>query len=253
MRWHLDTILNIQNKDKFVNVKEVIFQTKEMSVVLQKLILLTSPGFHQGLFLTPWFSCVWKACLISCRITDTLLISLGTVPGNALGGWWSHGRALSCPKQHLHKQLWTCCPRALKKSPLPAPLLFLPGESGSVQCTCTHQAMPSSTIHWVVPALPHCWAAPEMLAQTTCNPGSTGAGHAGTCTRQWYCTFAFQSTQKGPKEERKTRNQYKRKEWSNEQHICDNLQRQRTFRFCWVFPLVNVSPSDLFKKWCCDG
>lgn len=84
-------------RNKFVNMakKKITFQTKGISVALQELLLLRSPGFHGDLFLKPWFSQVGKACFMSHRITQMLQILqigpvlpalLGTVPVNAIPG-----------------------------------------------------------------------------------------------------------------------------------------------------------------------
>lgn len=157
-----------------------------------------------------------------------------------------------CPalKQHLYKQLWTCCPRTLQKSCLPAPLLSLPGEFGSVQCTCTHWAIPSSIIHWVA------------AAQLSCpwNPGTDnmqpGQHRAWACRDMHTAVVLYLClsihTERAKRGEKKPEISVRgRSEAMNSTYVT--ISKDTNLRFCWVFALGNAPPSDLFKKWCCEG
>lgn len=229
-----------------LNVKEVIFQIKDMSIVLQKFTGFSSRSPHALIYL------FWKTCLIFCRITDTLLILLGTVPEML---WvdsdvmeepypalkqhlYSYGpAALGCYKNHIYLLLYCPCLENLGACSAHAPTKQLPAVSATEWLLhCLTAELPLKPQHRQHAT----WAAQGLVMQ----------GHAHSTGT---VPLPFSPHRKGQKRREKARNQYKRKEWSNEQHICDNLQRQRNCRFCSVFPLVNVHPSDLFKKWCCDG
>lgn len=182
-------------------------------------------------------------------ITDTLLFLLSTVPGNALGGWWSQGRALSCPETNTLTNSYG--PAALRhyKNHIYL-LLYCPCLEDLGVCSAhgsTKQFPAASSSEWFL----HCLTAELPLKSwyrqhaTWAAQGLVMQGHAHSTGT---VPLPFSPHRKGQKRREKARNQYKRKEWSNEHHICNNLQRQRNFRFCWVFPLVNVPPSDLFKK-----
>lgn len=229
-------------KRQIVDVKEVIFQTKEISIALQKLILLRSPGFHQDLLLMPWFSWVGKACFVFCRINDTLptqcqeMLWVDADLMKSLVLPWNNTFTNSCApadlghhKNHVDLLLYCPCLENLGVCSARAPTEQLPAASSTEWCL-------------------HCWAAPEILAQTTCNLGMQGHAHSrGTVP------LPFSPHRKGQKRREKARNQCKRKEWSNEQHICDNLQRHKlqnllSVSFVQCSPLWFIQETTLWRS-----
>lgn len=165
---------------------------------------------------------------------------------SALGGWWSHGRALSCPETNTLTNSYGPAALGHYKNRIYL-LLYCPCLENLGVCSAhapTKQYPAASSTKWFL----HCPTAELPLKcwhrqhATWAAQGLVMQGHAHSSGT---VPLPFSPHRKGQKRREKARNQYKRSEEMNSTYVTISKDRET----CWLFHLVNVPPSDLFRKW----
>lgn len=170
------------------------------------------------------------------------------MPGSALGGWWSHGRALSCPETNtLTNSYGPAAPTVniYCSSTVPAWRIW----------ECSVHMHPLSNSQQQHPPNGSCTAS---LLSCPWNPGTDNmqlGQHKGWSCRDVHTAVVLYlclsvHTERAKRGEKKPEINIKGKsEAMNSTYVTISKDRET----CWLFPLVNVPPLDLFKKLYFDG